>query len=220
MPFFNIFQSEPFTSHFPESGLTPWQVSTELTISDPCNITADGLGLREIEKTDSFRRRQKHDFLELTWSPCSMGSSCVSYTHVCVFFWHAVWTSGHEPVTFGGATLFLEAPLHFKESVEFHGNLSVIAVRQPLKGPCVYLRKDGIVQPGAALRFANCHNQKGSGGAMEVDGNLFIHGDVHIRNCSAAVVGGSLDWNWSQTAWKEFTKAALMYAYVRHWVVR
>ena len=85
-----------------------------------------------------------------------------------------------------GAMLFLEAPLHFNESVEFHGNLSVIAVRQPLDGPCVRLEKDGIVRPGAALRFANCHRRKGSGGAMLVLGNFFIHGDVHIRNCSAS----------------------------------
>ena len=58
--------------HFPESGLTPGQVSTKLTISEPCNITADrrGQGLREIENTDNFRRRQKHDFLELAWSWC------------------------------------------------------------------------------------------------------------------------------------------------------
>ena len=116
---------------------------------------------------------------------------------VCLF-WHTVWTSGHEPVTFGGATLFLEAPLQFNKLVEFHGNLSVIAVRRPLDGPCVYLEEDGVVKPGAALRLANCHRQERHGGAMQVNGNLFIHGDLHIRNCSARN-GGSLGWNWSHT---------------------
>ena len=123
--------------------------------------------------------------------------------HVCVSFLDTVRTSGHEPMAFGGATLFLEAPLHFNKLVEFHGNLSVIAVSQPLKGPCVYLRKDGVVKPGAELRLANCRRKRDEerfGGAMEVDGNLLIHGDLHIRNCSARY-GGSLDCNWSQTGW-------------------
>ena len=112
-------------------------------------------------------------------------------------------TTGHEPVTFRGATLFLEAPLHFNESVEFHGNLSVIAVRVPLDGPCFHLEKDGVVKPGAELRLANCRRksyERTFGGAMEVDGNLLIHGDLHIRKCSAGR-GGPLCWSWSQTGW-------------------
>ena len=116
------------------------------------------------------------------------------YIYICVSVLDTVRTSGHEPMPFGGATMFLEVPLHFKESVDFHGNLSVIAVRVPLDGPCIHLEKDGVVQPGAALRFVNCHRKRGErtyGGAMEVDGNLFIHGDLHMRNCSATF-GGSL----------------------------
>ena len=126
-------------------------------------------------------------------------------------------------MTSRGATLFLEAPLHFNESVEFHGNLSVIAVRQPLGGPCVCVEKDLVVTPGAELRVVNCRNLPktpetydsdygygygygdggitevvGQGGGMQVHGNLFIHGDLHIRNC-IAVHGGSLGWNWSHT---------------------
>ena len=92
-----------FIFHFPESGLTPWQVSTELMISEPCNITADrqGEGLGEIGKTDRFRRRQKHDFFELTCSRCSMGSSCVYiYIYViCVSFLANSmnqWTRAHD----------------------------------------------------------------------------------------------------------------------------
>ena len=114
-----------------------------------------------------------------------MGNSCV-YT---VSFLGYGTKQGHEPVTFGGATLFLKAPLRFRQLVEFHGNLSVIAVRRPLDGPCVHLEKDGVVQPGAELRFVNCHRQKRHGGAMEVHGNLLTHGDVHIRNCSATFGG-------------------------------
>ena len=68
----------------------------------------------------------------------------------------------------------------------------MIAVHRPLDGPCVHLEKDGVVKVGAELRFEGCHRQKGEGGAMEVNGNLFIHGDVHIRNCGAGR-GGSLD---------------------------
>ena len=110
-----------------------------------------------------------------------MGNSCA---YIC---------SGHEPVAFSGATLLLEVPLRFKESVEFHGNLTVIAVRRPLHGPCFHLEKDFVVQPGAALRVNGCHiRSEFQGGAMLVHGNLFIHGDVHIRNCSA-FYGGSLD---------------------------
>eukprot|EP00434_Breviolum_minutum_P032682 symbB.v1.2.028902.t1/scaffold3109.1/size64052/1 len=89
-------------------------------------------------------------------------------------------------ITADRATLFMEAPLRFRRSVEFHGNLSVIAVRRPLDGPCVRLQKDAVVKPGAELRFANCHRQsRFDGGAIAVGGSLLIHGDVHIRNCSA-----------------------------------
>ena len=51
----DIFQTEPITSHFPESGLTSWQVSRKFTISKPCKITADRQGLGEIGNMLFFR---------------------------------------------------------------------------------------------------------------------------------------------------------------------
>ena len=71
----------------------------------------------------------------------------------------------------------------------------MVAVRL-LDGPCVTLREDGVVGPDAVLRFAGCENGGGwgseHGGAMYVDGNLDVRGEVHIRDSRAYKNGGSL----------------------------
>ena len=94
-----------------------------------------------------------------------------------------------------GVTLFLEHSLCFLQTVHFHGDLTVVALR-PLDLACVSLGGDGFVEPGAVLRLAGCQNDgDGEGGAMWVRGNLDVRGELHIRDSWAKKGGGSLGWS-------------------------
>ena len=57
-----------------------------------------------------------------------------------------------------GVTLFLEKSLDFHDTVHFHGDLAVVALR-PLDFACVGLGgEDAFVEPGAVLLFVGCQN--------------------------------------------------------------
>ena len=115
----------------------------------------------------------------------------------------------------GGVTLFLEKSLRFYDTVHFHGNLAVVALR-PLDAPCVKMGQ-GFVEPDAVLRLKGCQNNgwNEKGGAMLVRGNLDVRGELHIRDSRAAEKGGSLGWSFFFAAW---TSAAVMRRCRKRWL--
>eukprot|EP00434_Breviolum_minutum_P041344 symbB.v1.2.036779.t1/scaffold5271.1/size29093/3 len=99
-------------------------------------------------------------------------------------------------ITAHGVTLFLEHSLFFSETVHFHGDLAVVALRRPLKASCVVLQGDGFVEPGAVLRLAGCQNDgSGRGGAMLVtitNASAEKGGAIYVEKGSFTQLGGNL----------------------------
>eukprot|EP00434_Breviolum_minutum_P009923 symbB.v1.2.008745.t2/scaffold544.1/size189386/2 len=100
-----------------------------------------------------------------------------------------LWIGKPCNITAHGVTLFLKHNIGFHDTVHFHGDLAVVAVRRPLRDPCVFLGCDAFVEPGAVLRLAGCQNANDRhgppGGAMYVYDSLDVRGQLHVRDSNA-----------------------------------